>query len=148
MSTDGFNRLFAGYPDNEKTRRLRKTVQIVIEDALARMRPAKLLIRSATRHNQRDTLYMVIKVAENVWADLRKAGAPLRAVEDVAEILGQARQARQAWNGVDANRRCVLALRRGHRATPEQFEAVKAAYVKVINDLTDWLSEAYPGASS
>ena len=145
MSTQGFNRLFAGYSNNGATRGTRDLVQKTIVDSLTLMQTAKGLIDRATQENERATLHVVIRMTNRVWVKLKGDIAPTAATEAVLAILNQAAAARQAWNGLDVQRgRNFLDRGAPHKATPAQFEAVKAAYITVVDELTKWLESVRP----
>lgn len=136
MSQVMFDKLFAGYPESDKTDRLRDAVRIAIRDDLATLPLVYDELPSATCYASLAFVaaHRGIECME-VW---NVEGLPARAESELGVLRQPYQVAASRYHGV------VTEWQGPGRQPTEEFVAYRDVMYGVVGDLISWLKELQP----
>lgn len=149
MSTEGFNQLFAGYPDCRETDELRQRVQAAIANSISELRSAQLRLGEASAYKDYALMYDVISSIDTLR--LLTLSATLPSIDLAYNLVTQVyKQALHDYITAIENRtrRGVLGslFPKEGKPTKAEFTTMKAATALVLVDLLAWLASITPNS--
>lgn len=140
VSTESFNKLFVGYPPDATTEALRARVLVAIRASLFDMYRAQYALPRIT-FGRRRRLASILGAVDMLPVYMLP-DAPLAIKVAVERIRKPALQAMDVYSVAATQRRGKL--RQTGRITEDEFLALRAVYIKVVDELIAWLEDVVP----